>query len=142
MKVSAKVDYACRALVELSLRWPERSPLQLREIAQRQRISMKFLVHILIGLKQLGLVESIRGKKGGYVLARSPQEIKLSEIIRHFGGLGYTLALENTKKENHHVMDSIWQEIDDTMKTLLDKINMETIINQERSKGDAVIYEI
>ena len=142
MKVSAKIDYACRALIELSLRWPDRSPLPVREIAQRHKISMKFLVHVLIGLKQLGLVESIRGKKGGYVLAKSPEEIRLSEIIRHFGGLGYTLTLENTKKENHHVMDSIWQEIDETMKSVLDGINMETIINQERSKGDSVIYEI
>ena len=142
MKISAKIDYACRALLELSLRWPDQSPVQLNQIARRQKIPVKFLVHILISLKQLGFVESIRGKKGGYVLVQSPQEIRLGQVVKNFGGWGYAVTLGGAKKEVPHVMDSIWQEIDEALWKLLDRISLETIANRERSKGNAVIYEI
>lgn len=69
MKISAKIDYACRALlIELGLHWPDNRPMQVSAIAKRQKIPMNFLVHILITLKELGYVDSIRGKSGGYVL--------------------------------------------------------------------------
>ena len=142
MKVSAKIDYACRALIELSLRWPDTSPVQIPEIARRQKIPMKFLVHILISLKQLGLVESVRGKKGGYMLMKPPQEIKLSDIIKNFGGLGHAIGFDGNKKEPRQVMDAIWQEIDRTLWHMMEAINLETIANRQRSQGNAVLYEI
>ena len=142
MRVSAKIDYACRALMDLSLRWPDPSPVPVQEIARRQKIPIKFLVHILISLKQLGFVESVRGKRGGYRLMKPPQEIKLSDVIKNFGGLGYAIGFDGNKKEPHQVMDSIWQEIDRTLWHMMEGINLETIANRQRSQGDAVIYEI
>src|SRR2546427_7062657 len=103
MKISAKIDYACRALIELALHWPDRTPLQIRTIAKRQKIPIKFLVHILIHLKQLGLTQSVRGKSGGYVLAQSPTNIKLNMIIKSFGGLGYSSVDEKAKHPDRHV---------------------------------------
>ena len=84
MKISAKIDYACRALLELSLHWPSQEPLQVDQIAQRQRVPVKFLTQILIHLKQVGYVESVRGKKGGYLLRKLPKEIKLNDIMENF----------------------------------------------------------
>ena len=65
MRISARCDYACKALLELTLHWPSKEPLQLHTISENQGISTKYLVHILIQLKRMGLIESIRGKQGG-----------------------------------------------------------------------------
>jgi Rrf2 family protein len=70
MKLSAKSDYALRAILELSLHWPKNEPLSLTTIAKRQQIPLKFLSHILLHLKDIGLVHSLRGKEGGYLLAK------------------------------------------------------------------------
>ena len=88
MNISAKTEYACRALLELSLQWPNVAPRQIADIAVRQKMPTKFLIHILIALKGLGFVDSSRGKSGGYYLTASPQTIKLVDVIRHFGGIG------------------------------------------------------
>ncbi len=142
MKISAKIDYACRALLELSLHWPDPSPLPIQEIAKRQKIPIKFLVHILISLKQLDFLESIRGTKGGYVLSKNPGEIKLSDIIKNFGALGYSGAHRGQKQKDHHVMDTLWREIDQTVLNAIDQINFETIAQRSRSKNKTITYEI
>ena len=141
MRISAKIDYACRALTELALHWPDTTPLQIREIAQKQKIPMKFLVHILIQLKQLGFVESSRGKSGGYVLIQSPQKIKLSTIIKNFGGLGYS-AVDEKIRSDKHVMDVIWKDIDKSMIQMMEKITFENICDLTRSKDKAINFEI
>lgn len=141
MKISAKIDYACRALLELSLHWPDPSPLTIQEIAKRQKIPIKFLVHILINLKQLDFLESIRGKKGGYVLRKNPREIKLSSVIRNFGGLGFSSS-EERKHKDQHVMDAIWREIDRTVLNAVEQINFETIAQRSQSKNKTIMYEI
>lgn len=142
MKVSARIDYACRALLELSLHWPSQYPLQVLEIAGRQKIPAKFLVHILIELKKMGLVQSIRGQRGGYVLARSPGEIRLSQIVASFSELRAPgkniksqLALRNT-------FDSVLQEIDAATTKILDKVNFEEICKKERSTSKIPMYTI
>ena len=142
MKISAKIDYACRALLELSLHWPNQSPLPIQEIAKQQKIPIKFLVHILISLKQLDFLESIRGTKGGYVLNKNPREIKLSDVIKNFGGLGCSSSSEKRKQKDQHVMDNIWREIDRTVLSAVDQINFETIAQRAQSKNKTIMYEI
>ena len=65
MKVSAKMDYAVRALMELGSHWPYAHPRQISDISIKAGVPQKFLIHILISLKGLGYVHSIRGKSGG-----------------------------------------------------------------------------
>src|SRR5262245_53536106 len=84
MKISAKTDYACRAILELALHWPNSVPLQISSIAGNRKIPVKFPTQILVTLKQTGLVESIRGQKGGYVLAKAPKDITLREVVANF----------------------------------------------------------
>ena len=142
MKVSAKIDYACRALLELSLHWPNSSPLQVHEVAKKQKIPIKFLVHILISLKQLGYVESIRGKKGGYILSKEPHDIKLSQVVRNFGGFGYSLDDKEKKKIGRHVMDAVWEEVDRVVLKKLDEVDFEMISNSKKRNDQIVMYEI
>jgi len=142
MKISAKIDYACRALLELSLHWPNTSPLQINTIAKRQNIPVKFLTHILINLKQLGLVQSVRGQSGGYRLVKEPKAIKLSELVGNFDG---TISQSLQGKDNlsqRHVLNSVWREIDEIILKTMDNINFETICNRKRSKDNVVMFEI
>lgn len=86
MKASVKSDYACRAVEALSLHHPNTRPLRVDEIAQREAIPVNYLVQILIELKSKGLIQSKRGKAGGYTLARSPREITLGDVLRAIQG--------------------------------------------------------
>ncbi len=81
MRLSAKAQYACVAMVELACNWGERAPVHLKTIADNHGISQRFLVQILLQLKGNDLVESTRGAAGGYQLARPPSEITLADII-------------------------------------------------------------
>ena len=81
MWVSAKSDYALRALVHLALRY-DRGYVRIRDIAHAQRIPMKFLERILLTLKQGGLLTSKRGARGGYALTRPPSAITAGEVMR------------------------------------------------------------
>jgi Rrf2 family protein len=84
MRVSAKVDYALRAALELAAAGD--GPTKGERIAQAQDIPLKFLENILLELRHHGLVQSQRGAEGGYWLARPPEEIKLADVIRAVEG--------------------------------------------------------
>jgi Rrf2 family protein len=84
MRVSAKVDYAVRAAVELAA--AESPPLKGEAISQAQEIPLKFLENILAELRHAGLVRSQRGIEGGYWLARPAEEITLADVIRAVEG--------------------------------------------------------
>src|SRR3954447_12831616 len=80
MRISAKADYAVRAMLELAA--AEKPPLKRDQIAEAQDIPVKFLENILAELKHAGLVHSQRGSEGGYSLARPAAEIKLADVMR------------------------------------------------------------
>jgi len=86
MKISAKAEYACLALLALAQHGREAQPLRIREISQSQRIPERYLVQILLQLKGAGLVVSLRGASGGYRLARPATEIALSEVLAAIDG--------------------------------------------------------
>lgn len=85
VRVSTRGDYACRALLSLALH-PEGTPTSVRDIAERTGLPQPYLEQILLALKGAGLVKSKRGVGGGYVLARSPDDILLSEIVSAVDG--------------------------------------------------------
>jgi Rrf2 family protein len=84
VRVSAKVDYALRAMIELAA--ADTGPVKGERIAQAQEIPLKFLENILGDLRHAGLVRSQRGVEGGYWLAREADEIKLAEVVRAVEG--------------------------------------------------------
>jgi Rrf2 family protein len=85
VRVSAKADYAIRAMVELAATGGD-GPVKGDRIAQAQSIPIKFLENILLDLRRGGLVESMRGSEGGYWLARPADEITLAQVIRAVDG--------------------------------------------------------
>jgi Rrf2 family protein len=86
MKLSAKTEYACLAMLQMAEEYDSAEPLQIRRIGDDQGIPSRFLVQILLQLKGAGLVVSTRGAAGGYRLARSPQEISLADVIEVIDG--------------------------------------------------------
>lgn len=86
MKISVKSDYACRAVEALALHHPNERPLRIEEIAQQEAIPANYLVQILNELKSNGLIQSRRGKAGGYMLARPPAEITVGDVLRAVNG--------------------------------------------------------
>jgi Rrf2 family iron-sulfur cluster assembly transcriptional regulator len=86
VRVSSKGDYACRALLSLTLHAEQPGPISVRDIAERTGIPQPYLEQILLALKGAGLVRSKRGVGGGYVLARPPEEIRLSEVLAAVDG--------------------------------------------------------
>lgn len=80
IKLSTKSRYGTRMLVDMAQRYNQ-GPVQLGEIAKRQDISVKYLEQIIIPLKKAHYVKSVRGPKGGHILAKPPEEITLAEIV-------------------------------------------------------------
>lgn len=80
MQLSTKARYASRALVELALQYGE-EPVKLKDIAARQDISLKYLEQVMFPLRVCGYVNTQKGSKGGYILARPPHEVTLLEIV-------------------------------------------------------------
>ena len=81
MKISAKAEYACLAILALARPRSDDAPVRIREIAEAHAIPERYLVQILLQLKGAGLVHSTRGALGGYRLARPPESISLGEVL-------------------------------------------------------------
>ncbi len=86
MRISARVSYACLALIDIAQAEPDRLPRKVREIAREQGIPRRYLPTILLHLKAAGLVRSARGSEGGYQLALNPTEISLAQVIGAIDG--------------------------------------------------------
>jgi Rrf2 family protein len=86
MKLSARTEYACLAVLQLAHDYESGEPVQIRRIAEEHGIPARFLVQILLQLKGASLVVSTRGASGGYRLARPPREISLAEVIEVMEG--------------------------------------------------------
>jgi len=86
VRISTRGDYACRALLSLALHRDVGGPTSVRDIAERTALPQPYLEQILLALKGAGLVRSKRGVGGGYVLAREPEDIMLSDIVSAVDG--------------------------------------------------------
>ncbi|MGD9638003.1 MAG: Rrf2 family transcriptional regulator [Alphaproteobacteria bacterium] len=85
MQISQKCQYAVRAVFYLALK-ESNNPIAISDIASQQDIPQRFLENIMASLKNMGIVKSLRGKSGGYVLAKDTKEITVGEIISFFEG--------------------------------------------------------
>lgn len=114
MKLSAKTEYACIAVLELANRFDSGQVAKIRDIADRHGIPSRFLVQILLQLKGAGLVTSTRGASGGYRLAVSPESITLFDVISVVEGCAQEIT-SNTDVESPYsqVVIRSWQAIAD-----------------------------
>src|SRR5437016_13415307 len=86
MKISARDEYACSAVLELAMNYDSEAPIRVQDIAQRQGIPMKFLFQIMQILKRVDIVRSSRGTEGGYVMTRPASQITVGYVMRAMSG--------------------------------------------------------
>lgn len=141
MRVSTRGDYAARALLSLALQGDEAGPTSVRDIAERTGLPQPYLEQILLALKGAGLVRSKRGVGGGYILARSPSDILLSEIVAAVDGpitvgdFGEPHEDGACDHEGQCVLLAIWKESGAVMRAHLDGYTLAGIA--EVSRGNA-----
>jgi Rrf2 family protein len=137
MKLSTRGRYATRALLELALR-PGDNPATLKDIAQRQQISIRYLEHLITPLVAAGIVRSMRGPKGGISLARSPQEIRLSEVIQLLeGSTAPVECLDNPgvcDRSATCVTRDVWGELHKAMDNVLDSTTIADLVERQKLK--------
>jgi Rrf2 family protein len=143
MRVSAKAQYACIAMLELANNFQDPQLLQIKNIAETHGISSRFLVQILLQLKVHGLVRSVRGAAGGYQLARSPETIALADVINAIDDVQPPLppAL-NALKPSAAVaaLGSIFQEVDAKERQVLQEVSLADLVRRTEASG--MMYQI
>lgn len=114
MKISAKVDYACRVLAELARLHGSAELAQIEHLARVEQVPPNFLAQILSELRNGGLITSRRGILGGYALARPPDQISLYDIFAVIDGEVLGLS-GNHEGRSGRRMREVWKEIRDTL---------------------------
>lgn len=137
MRISSKIRYGARAVLELASHYGE-GPIDLKEIARKEDISLKYLEQVIIPLRTAGLVKSIRGSKGGYSLAKPPSEISLSDLVEVLDGpIDLIECLKDPKscsKSSSCVTRDVWKEASDALYKVLSSITFEEMVNRKRKK--------
>lgn len=140
VRVSTRGDYASRALLSLALHAGGTGPTSVRDIAERTGLPQPYLEQILLALKGAGLVRSKRGVGGGYVLARSPDQIRLSEIVSavdgpiQVGDFGAPHQDGACDHEGQCVLLAIWAAASEHMRQHLASYTLADIASQARGE--------
>ena len=145
VRLSTKGRYGARLMLELALQYGK-GPVLLKEIAKNQEISEGYLEHILPPIKAAGLVVSSRGAHGGYTLSRSPADITLGEVVRVVeGNLAFVecvIAPNICTRSDFCVTRDVWGKISEKISEILDSTTLENMVEQQKKKSRAVMYEI
>lgn len=134
MKLSTKGRYGLKAMYDLAIHYGD-GPIALKSVAERQRISDHYLEQLVAVLRKADLVKSVRGAQGGYMLARTPEEITVGDIIRALEGpLGPS---DCVLEEDAHVCDHaeccvtrvVWEKIRISISDVIDSITLQDMVN-------------
>ena len=137
MRISVKVDYACRVMAELARLYGTGELAQIEQLSRMEAVPANFLAQILIKLRDHGLITSRRGNHGGYTLARRPEQISLYDILLAVEGRCLHLS-GNFDGRSGKRLKQVW---DDISATLVDKTKSYTL-DQLTTKSTAEMYYI
>jgi Rrf2 family protein len=135
MKISTKGRYALRIITDLAMQ-SGNEYISLKDISERQEISMKYLEMIVGILSRAGYVLSLRGKSGGYKLAKEPREYTVGSILKLTeGSLAPVACLENEintcNRAKHCVTLPMWQKLDKLINDYLESVTIEDLITMQ-----------
>ena len=138
MRLSTKGRYATRAMLDLAINQGE-SPILLKDIAQRQQISLSYLEHLVTPLIAGGLIRSTRGAKGGVSLAKPPGEINLSQVIQLLeGSFAPAECADNPNlcpRSELCVTRDVWTELKNAMTGVLESTTLQDLVERQKEKG-------
>ena len=144
MKLSTRTRYGIRAILELAENYGN-GPLQLRVIAHDQEVSVKYLEQLMAMLKAAGIVRSVRGSKGGYILAKSPGQVKVSECFQCLEGSVITTECVEDESYCERTTDciarQIWIEVQKAVMGVLQSMTLQTLVDRAK-QNKAINYHI
>ncbi|MED4585573.1 MULTISPECIES: cysteine metabolism transcriptional regulator CymR [Brevibacillus] len=139
MKISTKGRYGLTIMMELANRNGE-GPTSLRSIAQRHDLSEHYLEQLIAPLRNAGLVKSIRGAYGGYVLAKQPEEISAGDVIRVLEG---PISPVEFAEEEDPAKRYLWLRIRDSISAVLDSTSLQDLISfEDDGRSDNYMFYI
>ena len=140
MKISTKGRYALRLMVDLALSG-QGQPISLKDVAQRQQLSDKYLEQIVTPLSRAGLVRSVRGAGGGYLLTRRPEEYTVGEILRPLEGdlapVECATDAQFCERPGQCVTVELWQQIHRAVSEVVDRTTLADLVARQREKQAA-----
>ena len=137
MKLSTKGKYGLRAIIDLA-RFSEKEPVSIGCIAMRQKLSERYLEQLFALLKKAGLVKSIRGASGGYVLARDASQISVGDVLRALEGnlepvrCAAFYSEEGCMASDECVTKYVWQKINDSINKTVNEIKLDELVKESR----------
>lgn len=140
MKLSTKGRYGLRALIDLA-QYSGEAPVSITSISARQELSERYLEQLMSMLKKAGLVKSVRGAGGGYVLAKDMAEISVGDVLRALEGSLEPVecaGLEpdgGCKASDHCVTKYVWQRINESISRTVDEIMLDQLVEESRRKN-------
>ncbi|MCI0633245.1 MAG: Rrf2 family transcriptional regulator [Actinobacteria bacterium] len=145
LKISQKLEYAMRAMIELSLRRPEGTLVPAREIARAQQIPVRFLEQQLGALHKAGLVESFRGAGGGCRLARDPAQITVAEIADAIEGQLYPMfCLEPTDHtcfaDSRCGLQGFWGDVARAIEGVFQRTTVAELVERHRQTAGPTVF--
>ena len=146
MRISTKARYGTRLMLELGLHY-EQGPALLKDIARIENISEKYLSQIVILLKNAGLVNSFRGARGGYVLARHPGQINMRDVIEVLEGeinlVDCVKTPASCSRTSMCVTRSLWGKMGQKMIQVLEDLTLADLVAECRNKNcKSIVYSI
>ena len=140
LNVSAKVHYACLAMLELAKHHQNPRPVQLRKLAAAHKISSQFLVQILLQLKTARLVTSTRGASGGYRLSRSPVEISVGDIVRAIEGTPDAQGDESISNPTALALHRMFRDLRSGVWDQLDSNSLQGLVDEVPVDSEPMYY--
>ena len=144
MKISAKTEYACIAMLELSSRYGAGEPVRIRKIAERHDVPPRFLVQILLQLKGAGLVASTRGAAGGYHLLRAPDTVSLGEVMAVIEGAsngnGNITCSASPDSPAVKALIKAWRDVTAVEQEMLKGISFAQLLERAREEDEQMYY--
>ena len=141
LKLSTRTRYGTRALLDLA-RHQGGNPVQLKDIASRQNISLHYLEHIITPLVGSGIVRSTRGAHGGLQLTRPPKELKLNEVVQLLEGsttpVDCISSPECCERSDLCVTREVWSEMKQAIDAKLDAITLQDLVDRQIKKEQAI----
>ena len=147
MKMSTRGRYGTRALLDLALHYGE-GPVLVKDVAKREGISQHYLERLFVQLMAAGLVNSTRGAKGGFTLAKPPAQIRVSEVIRVLEGSPALVQCvddpEACARSRTCVTRDVWADIKIAMTGVLEATTLQDLVERQRKKeqAGALMYHI
>lgn len=145
MRLSTRGRYALRAMIDLALHADE-GPVLRSDIAERQEISAHYTEQLFVKLRRAGLIESVRGPGGGYILAKSVDQIRAGDIIRTVEGpIALVHCVAAQQETACHRVDScvthlLWKRLSDKVAEVLDSVTLKDLCDQARELEGALSH--